>query len=151
MESTPPAYAWDWFARQRLLWREARERLSALADPVATRYHGVDVRGQVTAALREDYPRSTAVRRVVDAVVADLAFLGRTDARFEDIASPTAPRGMRWWWTHLTGQTLDAPRRSTSSTAVADAQLTLDEVLGGYGDDRSGTTRRNRLPDSSGM
>lgn len=151
MDATPPAYAWDWFARQRLLWREARERLAALADPVATRYHGVDVRGHVTAALREDYPRSPVVRRVVDAVVADVAFLGRTDARFADIASPTAPRGMRWWWTHLTGEALDAPSRRAPRSDVGESQLTLDEVLGGYGDDRSGTISRNRLPDSSGM
>jgi hypothetical protein len=27
----PPAYAWDWFARQRLLWQEARRRLTAAA------------------------------------------------------------------------------------------------------------------------
>jgi hypothetical protein len=31
--TTPPAYAWDWFGRQHLLWREARRRLVPTATP----------------------------------------------------------------------------------------------------------------------
>jgi len=32
-DDDPPLYAWDWFGRQRLAWREARDRLAA--DPAA--------------------------------------------------------------------------------------------------------------------
>ena len=103
----PPAYAWDWFARQRLLWREARSRLAVASSPTAARYAAVDERAEVLALLRADYLRDQLVRGIVDEVVAEYAFLGRTDARFAELGLSSAPRGMRWWWTALTGEDVD--------------------------------------------
>jgi hypothetical protein len=148
--SGPPAYAWDWFARQRLPWREVRSRLAASRSPVAARYTAVETRNEVMALLRADLPRDPDVRRVVDEVVAEVVFLGRTDRRFAELGLHSAPRGMRWWWTALTGEDLDAPRphgatpapRTEEATAEqlhlvapeeADEPYTLDDVLGGYG------------------
>lgn len=34
--TAPPAYAWDWVGRQRLVWVEARRRLAAAAAPAPT-------------------------------------------------------------------------------------------------------------------
>lgn len=133
MTSGPPAYAWDWFARQRLLWREARSRLAAADAPTAARYGAVDTRSDVVPMLRADYPREPRVRAVVDAAVAELVFLGRTDRTWDDLGAHTAPRGMRWWWTALTGEVLDAPTGRRPATPPSHDQLTLDEVLGGYG------------------
>ncbi len=130
--SGPPAYAWDWFARQRLPWREARSRLIGSGSAAATRYAAVEVRGDVLALLRTDYPRDDEVRDTVHAVVAEVVFLGRTTGRFADLGLRSAPRGMRWWWSALTGEDVDggtAPAgRSTPD------QLSLDEVHTGYGD-----------------
>ena len=161
--SGPPAYAWDWFARQRLLWREARSRLGVPGSPAAARYAGLEERGEVVTLLRADYPRDEVVRRTVDAVVSDVAFLGRTDRRFAELGARTAPRGMRWWWTALTGEQLDRPtpdgvRRPPEATGTAsggsragqgpaqqlslvdlaevDPEHALDDVAGGYGDTR---------------
>lgn len=134
--SGPPAYAWDWFARQRLLWREARSRLTDLASPVASRYHAVDTRAEVLALLRTDYERDPVVRTVVHAVVTDVVFLGRTSGRFADLGVPNAPRGMRWWWSVLTGETPEprpAPDASPPHLAPEPAQLSLDEVQQGWG------------------
>ncbi len=102
--SGPPAYAWDWFSRQRLLWREARSRLVAAAAPAAVRYAAVNSRTEVVPLLRADYPRDPLVRDVVHRVVADVAFLGRTDVTFAELGVGAAPRGMRWWWWALTGE-----------------------------------------------
>lgn len=146
--SGPPAYAWDWFARQRLLWREARSRLAAQDAAVAARYRGVDQRGEVVSLLRADYPRDTEVRAVVDAVVRELAFLSRTSGRWADLGLRSAPRGQRWWWTALTGEDLDHPDPAAPRTAAhpshrqlaldelaaTDPQLVLDDVAEGYGD-----------------
>jgi hypothetical protein len=149
--SGPPAYAWDWFARQRLLWREVRSRLAASATPAAARYHAVDTKAEVVAMLRADHPRDEVVRAAVDRVVAELAFLGRTDRDFAQLGIRAAPRGMRWWWTALTGEDLDQPRAPTTSGAhgrperpdaeqlalvdveALDQQTSMDDVLGGYG------------------
>ena len=131
--SGPPAYAWDWFARQRLLWREARRRLTAVAAPVASRYHAVETRPEVLALLRADYPRDPIVRDVVHRVVADVTFLGRNDGRFADLEIPNAPRGMRWWWSVLTGEAPPTPAPATAGTSDEPAQLTLDEVNQGWG------------------
>lgn len=150
MNASPPAYAWDWFVRQRLLWREVRSRLAASDASVAARYRDSDIRADVTAALREDYTSDHIVRHVVDDVVRDLAFLGRTDATFAEVGAHTAPRGMRWWWTHLTGEELEPARREPARGTIPESQLTIADVLGGYGDDRSGSEIRNRLPGSSG-
>jgi hypothetical protein len=133
--SGPPAYAWDWFSRQRLLWRETRSRLLRCAEPLAGRYHGAETRGDVLALLREDYGREEIVRGVVADVVGEVAFLGRTRGRFADLGTRAAPRGMRWWWTALTGEDLDAarPKPPLAVRPVDPAQLSLDDVQQGYG------------------
>lgn len=146
----PPAYAWDWFTRQRLLWRESRTRLARSGSGVSARYRGLSTRSEVAAALRDDYVVDHAVRATVDEVVREIAFLDRTDASFAAIASPTAPRGLRWWWSHLTGEQVAGSRRPPPRSAIPETQLTIDEVLTGYGDDRSPSSSANRLPGSSG-
>lgn len=134
MASTgPPAYAWDWFARQRLLWREARRRIAASTTPTAVRYAAVDTRGEVVHLLRADYPADETVRSTVHAVVAELAFLDRTDRTFSELGARNPPRGMRWWWTALTGEELSHPGAAARPPRGGD-QLSLDEVLRGYGD-----------------
>ena len=133
--SGPPAYAWDWFARQRLLWRTVRSRLAATSTPVAARYAAVETRADVLPMLRADYHRDDEVRTTVDAVVAEVAFLGRTDATFAELGLRNPPRGLRWWWTALTGEDIDAPSAGSGPERPAPppAQLTLDEVYEGYG------------------
>ena len=133
----PPAYAWDWFTRQRLLWREVRARLARASAPAAMRYGMVESRGEVIAMLRADYPTDPVVRSTVDGVVAEIAFLGRTDVPFAALGASNAPRGMRWWWTALSGEELDVPSHVGLPRRPPPAdhdQLSLDEVLGGYGD-----------------
>ena len=137
MTKGPPAYAWDWFARQRLLWREVRSRLAASSTPAASRYARVETRSEVVPMLRADYAHQDTVRATVDAVVRELVFLGRTDRPFAELGVRNAPRGMRWWWTALSGEQIDAPApvRGRKRPPAQDAdQLTLDEVLRGYGD-----------------
>jgi hypothetical protein len=150
--SGPPAYAWDWFARQRLLWREVRTQLAAQRGPVSIRYAAVDTRADVVTMLRADYPTDDGVRSVVDTVVAEVAFLNRTDRTFVELGVRSAPRGMRWWWLALTGEDPDAPtprpplaaRTAETPSAEAqqlslveladvDTQLALDDVHEGYG------------------
>ena len=132
----PPAYAWDWFARQRLLWREVRARLARASAPAAVRYGMVETRAEVIAMLRADYPTDPVVRSTVDGAVAEVAFLGRTDVPFERLEVANAPRGMRWWWTALTGEELDHPsgRPPPSVRERPPAQLSLEDVHEGYGD-----------------
>jgi hypothetical protein len=134
----PPAYAWDWFARQRLLWRECRSRLAAAATPAASRYAPLEAKSEVVASLRADYERDEVVRAVVHQVVGDIAFLGRTGVTFDRLGVTNAPRGMRWWWTALTGEELDRPtparHRAAASGRPVGAQLSLDDVHEGYGD-----------------
>ncbi len=160
MATSPPAYAWDWFARQRLLWREVRSRLAAGGGPSAARYATLEERGEVITLVRSDYPNDEQVRRTVQAVVTDLAFLGRTDRPFAALGVRTAPRGMRWWWTALTGEQLDRPSTAhpgngpaatgtgggaSGRMGVPPQQLSLvdldpaharDDVAEGYGDSR---------------
>ncbi len=121
----PPAYAWDWFARQRLLWRETRTRLVATASPAAIRYRGVEGRADVMALLRADYPRDDLVRTAVDGTVAELAFLGRTDVPFASLRIRTPPRGLRWWWAALTGEDVDAATTTARPVAGERHQLSL--------------------------
>lgn len=128
----PPAYAWDWFARQRLLWREVHRRLSHPAESASVRYAGLDGKSDVLTVLRADYPRDDTVRRVVQAAVREVVFLDRTDVPFERLGVRTPPRGMRWWWTALTGEAVE-PGRPAPVTA-GPSQLTLDDVHEGYGD-----------------
>jgi hypothetical protein len=145
--SGPPAYAWDWFARQRMLWREASSRLARSASTTARRYAAVDARAEVLPLLRADYPRDDLVRDTVDAVVTELVFLGRTDRDFAALGLHNPPRGLRWWWSALTGEDPDAAPRghrpphprhdqlSLDDLAAVDAQLAMDQVHGGYGDE----------------
>jgi hypothetical protein len=142
----PPAYAWDWFARQRLLWRDARRRLAASSTPAATRYAAVDTRAETMALLRADYGRDAVVRAAIDATVRELVFLGRTDVPFARLGLRSAPRGQRWWWSALTGEELDAaPARhappasqqlSLDELAGTDLERALDDVAQGFGDQR---------------
>ena len=129
--SGPPAYAWDWFARQRLLWREARVRLVAAAAPAAIRYAEVDSRAETVGLLREDYPRDDLVRRTVDEVVTEFAFLGRTHRRFQELGLVNPPRGLRWWWSAVTGEELEPARPSVPGEHPRPTQLRLEaEELG---------------------
>lgn len=134
----PPAYAWDWFSRQRLLWREVRLRLISSQTPVASRYTAVTSRPEVVPMLRADYPRDAIVRDTVHRVVAELVFLDRTDVAFERLGVAAPPRGMRWWWMALTGEDVAAPPARRGSETIADhpppAQLSLEDVHEGYGD-----------------
>lgn len=131
--SPPPAYAWDWFARQRLLWREARQRLAGEHGPTQQRYGLVSAKADVLARLRADYADDDVVRRTVDGVVREFAFLGRTDRPFAALGIRNAPRGLRWWWTAITGEELTPPVAATSTTTPP-LQLEFPDVLGGYGD-----------------
>lgn len=121
----PPAFAWDWFARQRLLWREVRSRLADGPQPTASRYGPLEERAPVVALLRADYPQDPTVRSIVDEVVRDLVFLGRTDQGFAALGLRNAPRGLRWWWSALGG---DDPGPSPAPNPSAHHQLTLDEL-----------------------
>lgn len=125
----PPGYAWDWFARQRILWREVRRRLISRDDPTATRYRRAETKAEVMTLLRDDYVWNDRVRQTVVAVVDEFGFLGRTDQPFERLGLRTAPRGLRWWWTALTGERVAATR----PPAAPSIQLTLDEIHEGLG------------------
>lgn len=141
----PPAWAWDWFSRQRLPWRTVRNRLVRADAPVAARYRHLVDKPDVLAALREDYATDAVARDVVHAVVAELVFLGRTSGSFEDLGARNAPRGMRWWWTTITGEEVDAPAPVVPGAhqlvlpAIAEAvdRDGLEQILTGYGDRRT--------------
>lgn len=148
---TPPGYAWDWFTRQRLLWQEARTRLADGRSERAPTYRDLETRPDVVSQLRSDYPEVREVRVVVDDVVREVAFLDRTGQPFDRVVSRSAPRGLRWWWGHLSGEDAPpAPPRPPARTAIPDTQLTIADVLAGYGDDRSGTSSQKPRPGSSG-
>lgn len=125
----PPGYAWDWFARQRMLWREVRRRLMDGDHPTAARYRAAETKAEVLTLLRDDYIWNDRVRQTVVAVVGEFGFLGRTNLPFERLGLRTAPRGMRWWWTALTGERVAATRLPPPSSD----QLTLDEIHEGLG------------------
>ncbi|MBW3663794.1 MAG: hypothetical protein KY469_11895 [Actinobacteria bacterium] len=127
--SGPPAYAWDWFSRQRLLWDAVRQRLAHHTHPASPRYRSAQTKSDVVTLLRADYGRDDDVRAVVDRTVSELVFLDRTDVPFDRLGHRNPPRGLRWWWTALTGEEVerDAPVVSQPT------QLTLDEVHEGYG------------------
>lgn len=146
--ASPPGYAWDWVTRQRLVWREARSRLAASGGPEEARYRPVLDRSDVLACLRADYPSDSDVREVLHAVIAEVAFGGRTHVPFAQVGFRTAPRGLRWWWTAVTGEVLDRPRPAPGiesdqagpqqltlpELAELDPQPALDDVAEGYGD-----------------
>lgn len=98
----------------------------------------LDTRAECIAALRIDYPDDAVVRATVDGVVAEVAFLGRLDVALHELGVRSAPRGMRWWWTHLTGRDADEGRSDLSAgdehPAPIPLQLRLVDVLAGYGD-----------------
>jgi hypothetical protein len=157
----PPAFAWDWLGRQRLVWVEARRRLAPApaADPrpadvpdwsdlldrgPVRRALGADdadgggpdwaalaTRAEVVAALRDAYGHDPAVRAAVDGAVADVAFLGRRGGDLAALGVRTPPRGLRWWWAHLGGVDADPVPVEPRAAGV---QLTLADVMTGYGD-----------------
>lgn len=131
--TSPPGYAWDWLARQRLVWVEAARRLaeatmlsrgphpdvpdwsSLVVDDGARQatssgttdvprdWSTLGTRADVVAALRTDYPVDAAVRAATDRAVTNIAFLSRLDVALGARGVRSVPRGMRWWWTHLGG------------------------------------------------
>jgi len=165
----PPALAWDWLARQRMVWREVARRLTLATSTARGPHPDVpdwsDVAGlgarrhdesaardwstlrtriEVIGALRADYGHDAEVRSITDAVVTELAFLGRLDVPLERRGVLAPPRGMRWWWEHLGGaaappQPDDAAAPSgagprSESAGPLPVQLRLVDVLAGYGD-----------------
>lgn len=126
----PPAYAWDWFSRQRLLWRAARQRLAVGGHDTAAQYRDAESRSESLALLREHYPADDVVRDAVNEAISRYVFLDRTDVEFSALGVRTPPRGMRWWWTTITGEELDQPAPSSAPRRV---QLTLDDVHEGIG------------------
>ncbi len=146
MPATPPRPAWDWFARQHLLWRHVRGDLAAAPDPVGARYRLVEDRDDVLGNLRVDYPVddvvAAAVHRRVDADI----FLGGADRGLEALGIRNAPRGLRWWWSAITGRptpTIDLAVASDrdqlrldldTATTAGDRQRGLDDVRYGWGD-----------------
>ncbi len=148
MAPTPPRHAWDWFARQRLLWRHVRRDLAAAADPVGTRYRLVDARDDVVARLRQDYPTDDVVAATVHRRVDVDIFLGNADRGLDALGIRNAPRGLRWWWSAVTGQpdATDTPAARTDRQLALDVDRTdavaahepgqpgLDEVRYGWGD-----------------
>jgi hypothetical protein len=177
----PPTYAWDWLARQRLVWQECRSRILAATPPASgpsptpppavsrgggdvpdwssdhpdlrfsqpqehareetgphRDYRPLGTRAEVVAALRIDYPERPWVRAVVDSVVTELAFLGRLDASPGELGVRSVPRGMQWWWSHLSGRAVEqspsAPQRDSEPRSTVPLQLRLVDVLAGYGD-----------------
>jgi hypothetical protein len=86
------------------------------------------------AALREDYPRDRRVRDTVDAVVAELAFLGRCGGELSALGMRTPPRGLRWWWSHLGGSESSSGPASADPDDTVPVQLRLVDVQAGYGD-----------------
>ena len=108
------------------------------ATPTRRDYAELDTRAGCIAALRADYPNDALVRATVDAVVGELAFLGRLDVPLHTLGVRSAPRGMRWWWTRLTGRDADEGRSDRDGSdergAPVPLQLRLVDVLAGYGD-----------------
>jgi len=113
--------------------RDASGAASGLRD-----YAALDTRAECIAALRADFPHDPLLRATVDAVVADLAFLGRLDVPLHELGVRSAPRGMRWWWTRLTGRDGDdgrsVPTDGDEHLSPLPLQLRLVDVLAGYGD-----------------
>lgn len=147
----PPRHAWDWLARQRLLWRHVRTRLAAKPDPVGSRYRLIDSRGDVMARLRADYPVDTEVAEVVRRCVSEDVFLGHAHRGLEGLGITNAPRGLRWWWQEVVDQGRQdrhppapsapaaSPRRPDPTQLALDLdepseREQLDDVRTGWGD-----------------
>lgn len=129
----PPAYAWDWFSRQRLLWREVHTRLTHHTQPTARRYGHTEAKTDVVAMLKADWARDDLVRETILAVVSELVFLDRTDVPFARLGHRNPPRGLRWWWWALTGEQVETTGTVAAAAAGRQLELTLDEVHEGYG------------------
>lgn len=146
----PPRHAWEWFARQRLLWRGIRRELAAQGPPVGPRYRVVDTRTDVVDHLRRDYPVDHVVRTVIHQHIDAEIFLGHAHRGLEGLGIRNAPRGLRWWWATITDT--EQPETPTSGsgagTAAAtattrqlaldlsrlDPQQAIDDVHFGWGD-----------------
>jgi hypothetical protein len=103
----------------------------------------------VIGALRTDYADDPEIRSITDAVVTELAFLGRLDVSLERRGVLAPPRGMRWWWEHLGGVVHAVPDGSPAPSAAGHGsaptdhvpvQLRLVDILSGYGDGVSDPT-----------
>lgn len=129
----PPRHAWDWMARQRLLWRHVRTRLATKPDPIGTRYRLIDSRGDVMARLRADYAVDAEVAEVVRQCVSEDVFLGHAHRGLDGLGITNAPRGLRWWWQEVVDHGQQDPRRAVPPARPAAApprpdptQLALD-------------------------
>lgn len=143
---SPPRHAWDWFARQRLLWRGVRRDLADEDPPVGPRYRLVDTRADVVACLRRDYPDDEVVRAAVKRRIDAEIFLGHAHRGLEGLGIRNAPRGLRWWWAAVTGSEVPgssppadlspATRQLALDVAEAadDPRQSLDDVHLGWGD-----------------
>lgn len=146
MPATPPRHAWDWFARQHLLWRHVREDLAAAPEPLASRYRLVEDRDDVVERLRRDYPADEVVAAALHRRLDQDIFLGHADRGLEALGVRNAPRGLRWWWSAITGRptpTIDLADRSDTdqlrldlrtASPADDARRDLDDVRYGWGD-----------------
>ncbi|MEX2533736.1 MAG: hypothetical protein WD360_07195, partial [Nitriliruptoraceae bacterium] len=142
MGTSPPAYAWDWFGRQRLLWHYARLSLIADNQPSAVimRYSPTDARNETLKLLREDYPSSPQVKAAVDNTISERMFLGRLHLPLADHGFHNAPRGLRWWWTALTGEQLTDATPPAIATQLAlgfeaASYAHQKDIYEGYGDE----------------
>lgn len=124
MAASPPRHAWDWFARQHRLWRAVRRDLATAEDPLGARYSLVEARDDVMGRLRGDYPDDPVVVEVVHRHVDAEVFLGRADRGLDGLGIRNAPRGLRWWWSAVTG----LPDPGRRAPVRHDRQLTLDLV-----------------------
>lgn len=142
MAASPPRYAWDWFARQQRLWRAVRRDLAGLADPLGRRYALVEARDDVMDRLRHDYPIDAVVVEVVHRHVDAAVFLGRADRGLDALGIRNAPRGLRWWWSAITGlpdpgrrvPTRGGRQLSLDVGVAPDESAARDEVRYGWGD-----------------
>lgn len=143
MPASPPRHAWEWFSRQQLLWRHVRGDLASAPDPVGARYRLVEDRDDVMAHLRIDYPVDDVVATTVHRRIDGDIFLDRAERGLEGLGIRNAPRGLRWWWSAVTGRddaSIDpsghAPREQLELRldGSGDDQAALDEVRYGWGD-----------------
>lgn len=143
MGANPPAYAWDWFGRQRLLWHYARLRLTADNQPPAliARYMATDARNDTLKLLRDDYLTSPLIETAVHDTISERVFLDRLERPLADHGFRNAPRGLRWWWTALTSETLtDATPPAANATQLAlgfeaARYAHQKDIYEGYGDE----------------
>ncbi|HEX9766067.1 MAG TPA: hypothetical protein VGA36_04835 [Nitriliruptorales bacterium] len=109
-------------------------RADQVGQDVAERYRQMDARPDVLTMLRRDWATNPAVRTIVEDTVADIAFMGRITEPFEALGLRTAPRGLRWWWTAVSGEPVEAVTAALARNLDDPEQLSLGEILGGYGD-----------------